>query len=83
MAGFAHTSLTNSHSPSVQARAWQRPRDTLLSRLVATVLLWRRRIRERQALSQLTARELADFGASNADVYREMSQPFWRAPPPC
>jgi uncharacterized protein YjiS (DUF1127 family) len=31
----------------------------------------------------LTERELADFGASSADVYRELSIPFWRALPPC
>ena len=30
-----------------------------------------------------TQRELADFGASTADVYRELATPFWRAPPPC
>jgi len=45
--------------------------------------LWRRRINERAALARLTERELADFGASSADVYRELATPFWRAPPPC
>lgn len=54
-----------------------------LGRFVATFGLWRRRIRERRVLAQLTERELADFGASTADVYRELATPFWRAPPPC
>jgi uncharacterized protein YjiS (DUF1127 family) len=34
-------------------------------------------------LADLTERELADFGASSADVYRELSAPFWRSLPPC
>jgi uncharacterized protein YjiS (DUF1127 family) len=40
-------------------------------------------MRERQALANLTERELADFGATTADGYRELSLPFWRAQPPC
>jgi uncharacterized protein YjiS (DUF1127 family) len=42
-----------------------------------------RRSRERRALARLTERELADFGASTADVYRELSTPVWRVLPPC
>jgi uncharacterized protein YjiS (DUF1127 family) len=38
---------------------------------------------ERAALARLSPRELADFGASTGDVYRELSTPFWRAQPPC
>lgn len=83
MAGFVDTTLTNSHSAAAPAGAWPRPRLALLSRLVATLSVWRRRIRERQALAQMTPRELADIRASSADVYRELSRPFWRAPPPC
>ena len=83
MAGFADTSLTKAYYPAVPARARPRPRNTLLSRLVATMRLWRRRIRERQALAQMTPRELADIRATSVDVYRELSRPFWRAPPPC
>jgi uncharacterized protein YjiS (DUF1127 family) len=45
--------------------------------------LWRQRARQRRALAELTERELADFGATRADVYRELSTPFWRALPPC
>ena len=43
-----------------------------LARFAATLRLWRRRIHERQALASLTDRELADFGATTADVYREL-----------
>jgi uncharacterized protein YjiS (DUF1127 family) len=50
---------------------------------VSTVRAWRQRSRERRVLASLTERELADFGASTADVYRELSAPFWRALPPC
>jgi uncharacterized protein YjiS (DUF1127 family) len=58
-------------------------RNHTLARLAATLRLWRRRIRERRALAELTPHELADFGASTADVYRELTTPFWRSPPPC
>jgi uncharacterized protein YjiS (DUF1127 family) len=50
----------------------------LLARSVALLRLWRRRIREKRALANLTPRELADFGATTADVYRELATPFWR-----
>lgn len=83
MAGFAYQSLTNSQLSAAPARLSASPRAGLLSRLAAKLRLWRRRIDERAALARLTQRELADFGASTADVYRELSTPFWRAPPPC
>jgi uncharacterized protein YjiS (DUF1127 family) len=74
MAAITHPSLTNSQPLAV------RP---LVGRCAALLRLWRRRMRERQALANLTERELADFGATTADVYRELSLPFWRAQPPC
>ncbi len=49
----------------------------------STLRLLHQRIRERRALANLTERDLADFGATTADVYRELSTPFWRAQPPC
>jgi uncharacterized protein YjiS (DUF1127 family) len=82
MAGFAYQSLTNSQL-SAHAQSSRTHRAGLFSRLAANLRLWRRRIDERAALARLSERELADFGASTADVYRELSTPFWRAPPPC
>jgi uncharacterized protein YjiS (DUF1127 family) len=64
-------------------RPWLGRRKGPLARFVATLRLWRRRVHERQALASLSERELADFGATSADVYRELASPFWRAPPPC
>ena len=81
MAAITHPSLTNSQPLGV--RPWFGGRKGPLARLAATLRLWRRRVRERQALAQLTQRELADFGATTADVYRELATPFWRAQPPC
>jgi uncharacterized protein YjiS (DUF1127 family) len=80
MAGFAHPSLTNCQLSAAPVQA--RPRKGLLARLVAIIRLWRRRIDQQAAIASLTDRELADFGASRADVYRVLSTPFWRAPPP-
>jgi uncharacterized protein YjiS (DUF1127 family) len=79
MAALAHPLLTISqlsHHPAAR-------RDSRFAQFAATLRLWRQRSRERAALAELTHRELADFGASTADVYRELSAPFWRAAPPC
>jgi uncharacterized protein YjiS (DUF1127 family) len=83
MAGFAYPSLTNSQLSTLPAQSRTGRRSGLLSRLAANLRLWRRRIDERAALAKLSQRELADFGATTADVYRELSTPFWRAQPPC
>jgi uncharacterized protein YjiS (DUF1127 family) len=83
MAGFSYQSLTNSQLSTPQVQLPASRRAGLLSRLAANLRRWRRRIDERAALARLTQRELADFGASTADVYRELSTPFWRAQPPC
>jgi uncharacterized protein YjiS (DUF1127 family) len=81
MAVIAHPSLTNSQPLGV--RPWTGGRRHRLARLAETLSLWRRRVRERRVLAQMTPRELADFGASTADVYRELNTPFWRSLPPC
>jgi len=75
MSAFVHPSLTYSQ-PLVTEIAARRG-------LLATFRQWRQRVRERRALAELSERELADFGASSADVYRELSTPFWRSLPPC
>ena len=75
MSAYVHPPLTYSQ-PLVTKRAARRG-------LLATLRQWRQRARERRALAALTERELADFGASSADVYRELSTPFWRSLPPC
>jgi uncharacterized protein YjiS (DUF1127 family) len=76
MSGFARPTLIYSQPLVAQHKA--RPPG-----LLATLRLWRQRARERRALAELSERELADFGASSADVYRELSTPFWRSLPPC
>jgi uncharacterized protein YjiS (DUF1127 family) len=81
MAVIAHPSLTNSQQLGV--RPWFGGRKGPLARLAATLRLWRRRVHERRVLANLSDRELADFGATTADVYRELATPFWRAQPPC
>ena len=75
MSAYVHPPLTYSQA-LVTKRAARRG-------LLATLRQWRQRARERRALAALTERELADFGASSADVYRELSTPFWRSLPPC
>lgn len=79
MVALAHPSLTNSQLSRLPHRA----RTGGLAQAAATLGVWRERIRQRRALAQLSPRELADFGATAADVYWEVHTPFWRAMPPC
>jgi uncharacterized protein YjiS (DUF1127 family) len=69
MSAHIHPLLT--YSQPLAVRPW-------FGHVSATVRLWRRRIYERRALASLTPRELADFGATTGDVYRELATPFWR-----
>ena len=78
MSGFTYPALTNSQV-SALPRAAHRP--GLLARTAAWLRHWRRVSRERTLLAELNQRELADFGANTADVWRELNAPFWRIPP--
>ena len=45
--------------------------------IVATLLTWQDRLRQRQALLELDDRLLSDMGISRSDVEYEVSKPFW------
>ncbi len=78
MAAYVHPLLTISQlsmRPARRHRGW-------FAGVATTLHQWRKRSRERAAFAELSQRELADFGATNADVYRELSAPFWRELPP-
>ena len=53
---------------------------SLAQRIASRLSLWRRRMRDREALQQLDYRDMRDIGATPADVAWEVSQPFWREP---
>lgn len=76
MSAFAYPALTNSQ---ISARPGAKP--GLFRRLARTARAWRHHNEEMRRLSEMTHRELADFGASSADVYREINTPFWHIPP--
>lgn len=38
---------------------------------------WRNRIKERQALAMMDARDLRDVGLSRWEIERELAKPFW------
>jgi uncharacterized protein YjiS (DUF1127 family) len=80
MSGFAYPPLTNSQLSTLPTER-SRHRAHRLARLVSALRVWRKRRRELNALARLNDRELADFGASSADVYRELNTTFWRIPP--
>jgi uncharacterized protein YjiS (DUF1127 family) len=46
--------------------------------VVALLIEWGRRERERDVLAALTARELRDIGITRVDAAREFEKPFWR-----
>jgi uncharacterized protein YjiS (DUF1127 family) len=47
-------------------------------RMVATIRLWRRRVRSRQELRDLSDHLLKDIGLSRDAVACEVAKPFWR-----
>ena len=67
MADIAHHGVKN-----YQAQA-------SLHQLLATVAVWRRRIREREQLARFSERDLHDIGMSRATLYSELRKPFWQA----
>jgi uncharacterized protein YjiS (DUF1127 family) len=55
--------------------------QALSARLVKaadTLLLWRKRARDRRLLAELDDRLLGDIGISRGDAIYEMDKPFWR-----
>jgi uncharacterized protein YjiS (DUF1127 family) len=56
----------------VATKLW-RPR-----RLLALVLLWHERARQRDQLRQLDAHALRDIGITREEALRESWKPFWR-----
>ena len=49
-----------------------------ISRLTGMLRTWRRRVRERAELAQMSQAELRDAGISSVDRTWEISKPFWR-----
>jgi uncharacterized protein YjiS (DUF1127 family) len=70
------------HHPLINCqvdRTPSKPRGAaLLGTVISTLLLWRRRIRERQAFPVLDERELRDLRLTRWDLERELAKPFWR-----
>jgi len=51
---------------------------SLTARLLAALLRWQERNRERHHLRALDDRILRDVGLSRADIEQEVRKPFWR-----
>ncbi|MPZ11481.1 MAG: DUF1127 domain-containing protein [Kiloniellaceae bacterium] len=46
--------------------------------LTDLLYLWQQRLRDREALLQMTTAQLKDIGLSRADALQEAEKPFWR-----
>lgn len=51
--------------------------DRVTVNCLSHLLLWRERVRQRQALVGLNDRMRRDIGLSAADIHRESTKPFW------
>jgi uncharacterized protein YjiS (DUF1127 family) len=51
--------------------------DRLTAGGLHQLLIWRERLRQRQALVELNDRMRRDIGLSVADIHREATKPFW------
>lgn len=52
--------------------------DSLLTRMIETLLVWQERGRQRAALMRLDDARLSDIGLSRAEAESEYRKPFWR-----
>jgi uncharacterized protein YjiS (DUF1127 family) len=68
MSTLTHESMIKHHGQRV-----------LLSRLIDTFRVWRKRQQDRRQLAQLSDRDLHDVGLSWSDIVYEAEKPFWRA----
>jgi uncharacterized protein YjiS (DUF1127 family) len=66
-------------SPAIDA-PFAPPRGLLAwcAKPLATVWVWTERVRQRRALAQLDDRLLRDIDLTHAQVWQEVSKPFWR-----
>ncbi|MGD1879508.1 MAG: DUF1127 domain-containing protein [Kiloniellaceae bacterium] len=46
--------------------------------LAEILVLWQKRLRDRDALQSMTAGQLMDIGITREDALREAEKPFWR-----
>jgi|TARA_B110000971_G_scaffold90179_1_gene92745 uncharacterized protein YjiS (DUF1127 family) len=52
--------------------------ESFISKIRSTVSIWAARSNDRQQLSQMNSRMLADIGLNYGDVARESSKFFWQ-----
>ena len=66
---------------NLESPRWPRFLPAFLARVRAfhaTLALWRRRVRYRQALARMGERELADIGVGWSQIAEQVNKPFWR-----
>jgi len=52
--------------------------ESFISKIRSTISIWAARSNDRQLLSQMNSRMLADIGLNHGDVSRESSKFFWQ-----
>lgn len=78
MTAITHTSVFQ-EDISANVYAFTRSIEAFVQTIGSTAKLWMRRHNSRRQLAQLNQQMLTDIGLSQADVFAELSKPFWRA----
>jgi len=70
-------------TPAALPNGWRAPLGRFLSRAVLGIftllLVWQRRIEDRETLRHMTGAQLKDIGLTRDMVEGEAAKPFWRA----
>lgn len=79
MAKYRHAIITNHHrSVRISRQLFVATKLWRLRRLLARMLLWHDRARQRTWLRQLDTHALKDIGLTREKALRESAKPFWR-----
>ncbi|MGF1628517.1 MAG: DUF1127 domain-containing protein [Kiloniellaceae bacterium] len=69
------------YPPDRAPGGWTAGRGGLVWRVFAALahvlVVWQKRIRDREALQSMTAAQLMDIGIAREDALREVEKPFW------
>jgi uncharacterized protein YjiS (DUF1127 family) len=70
-------------APAALPSGWRAPFGRMVSRAVLGIfnllLVWQRRVEDRETLRHMTEAQLKDIGLARGAIEAESAKPFWRA----